>query len=121
MSEVSRNRGVDFEAPSVDAASHALARFDTLRTQPIRHLQTADAMMAIDDQGCIVSLGFKLLKRCWNRPHGDQFRSFDARLLELEGLPDIDEADFFSGIHAAFDLSGRCFERQVGHAFASSV
>src|SRR5690349_6508485 len=49
-SEITRDGGVDLEAPAVNSAGHAARARDALTAQPAHHVQAANAVMADDDQ-----------------------------------------------------------------------
>jgi|ERR1700733_907426 len=95
---VSRNAGIYLQAPTVDAAGHALARIDALLAEPVNRMQASDAVMAKHDERRFVGLGVQAREFGGYGSHGDQFRAADARELEFCRLTDIDERELFARV-----------------------
>ena len=78
--------------------------------QPVRHIQTADSVMAKNNQCGFVGLGFQLLQAGRDFPHGDQCGAFNARdgkflrfanVYQYQGFPRVDSA--LDVLRAGFD------------------
>ena len=111
-SVIPRNRGIHGEAPRVDAAGNALARLETLLAQPIHDIQTANAMMAVDDQGSFVGARFEGLDFGGHRAHRDQRASLNACLRVLMRLAHVNEVELLTGVEAELHFLGRDFYRK---------
>jgi uncharacterized protein (TIGR03437 family) len=101
---VARDNGVDGEAPEVDAALHAPTVFDALPPQPRDHVETADAVVAEDNERRRGRFCAEIFEVFRDGVHRDQLGGLEAGGVELEGLADVDEGEFLAGVEAAFDL-----------------
>jgi hypothetical protein len=112
FSGIAGNGGVDLKAPAVDPAGHALTSAHALLAEPVNHVQTADAVVAVDDQRSFIRDGFEPLELSGNGPHGDQLGVRDAGKLEFGGLTNVDKEELFTGGEAALDVLRCGFERE---------
>jgi hypothetical protein len=103
---VSGNGGIDFQAPAIDAACHALACTYALLAQPVNHVQTSNTVVAKDNERLFVGQGFQTRKLGRNAAHGDQLGALDARDLKLARFANIDERQLLASQDPLADLLG---------------
>jgi len=121
VSLIAWNGRIDFQAPEVDAAGHALARVDTVLAEPMNDIQAAHTVMAKYDERYVFSLSVQARQLGRDGSHGNQIGAGDAGQLEFRGLADIDEHEFLARLETAMDIAGSDFEGQPGFRQSRSV
>ena len=97
---ISRQRGVDFLSPDVDATGHAERIFETVLLEPVGNVQAATTVVAMNND-VAVFVRLKLTDAIRNFAHRDQRRTFNANEIVLLLFPTIDEQKILASIKAA--------------------
>ena len=72
--------------------------------EPVHHIQTADAVVAEDNDGRLAGLVLEGLQVLGDGLHRDEVGAFNSRDFVLEGLADVDKGELLTQIEAAFDV-----------------